>query len=659
MKTIPQPSCRIMPLTPLRICQDGPLTVTSQQSYATERSLQHRVEDSADLEEDAEVFVGWFSFRDAQGYEVGSSGSTRGFQPHGTREPTPAQLHRPRLPTFLNICGFPDRSCRFLQKAADFTAEDIPRDEGAERVPLECETEECETFFLTGDFAPPPPASPPRRDGSATHGSTGLLPAQSSSRRSPPSRRPSPPSPHCGFYSSQRRLWTRATPWIMTHMHYHTSHTSPPPSAAEEGWKPALRHAHLSPGPLRPSSSPLPEQGRRKDTSARGTAPSKRESRVAREPKARVEAREEPGRQKPREAKRSGPQRASDGVNTMQGRRRGYPAGATGAAAAPFAVGGDFAPSSGPGQLRPVQGGARDAEGAWRGQASNGAPSKRVPVVGSKHVPPRTPPGAVSGPGKESAQAKRLRKQPVAQRGPGAVKNTGLLSFGEEEAAPSLQGPKPMLNPILRAGSDASRDSRAGSGARQGPGQTAPRSNGIATPGRAKLGAGLPGSAVGSKAVANTPVPAPSRGRYNQWSVVDDDASTASPETEAADRPECRVVVGTHRLKGGRPYMEDRHVVVFNLGPSSMEPATSSANINPLPGMTQIGGRATGTSGGDMATSSVYVGVFDGHNGAHCADRANNELHRHLALHPGFAREPLEPDTDYLAHNVLRKADSG
>ena len=409
---------------------------------------------------------------------------------------------------------------------------------------------------------------------------------------------------------------------------------------------------------------------------------------------------------------------AGAGGGAMQGKNRSQ---ALGAAGAPFAVGGDYGPSKvvvprlkGSREAGQGVGGAaaeRMTPPSWgpNGRAGSGgsagpsgtagvpsgtglgsradAAFPRAPhavtVVGSKHrapLPAGTPTALQA-----QAQQKRIRKQGFPGRAQGP--STGMLSFADEDADMAEEdgrgaGPPP---PPLRLGSlpRATPERPGGEGGRSGSGTMAPqgrtvqpgaglaRGVGVAPPpgwtGVRSTGAGVGGSTTrrpaaapyaagtGSKAVANTPVPAPSRGRYNQWSVVDDDASTGSVATEPGERSDCRVVVGAHRLKGARPYMEDRHVVVVGLGPGQTEPATSSARLSPLPG---IGSQGPTTADAEAGAGPIYIGVFDGHNGAQCADRANADLHRHLVSHPGYTRDPLEPATDFLAYAQLRKQDS-
>jgi len=139
--------------------------------------------------------------------------------------------------------------------------------------------------------------------------------------------------------------------------------------------------------------------------------------------------------------------------------------------------------------------------------------------------------------------------------------------------------------------------------------------------------------------------------------------------TPAGPPPRPSIVVAGWRLRGGRPYQEDRHVVVRGLTPSHTEPLLGASSAHPqVPtaalsfgagrlGTSPGGGSGGGFGGGvDAAVGGgettaddtarparVYIGLFDGHNGADCSERAVRELHCRLASHPGMARTPPPP----------------
>ncbi|CAG9467250.1 unnamed protein product [Pedinophyceae sp. YPF-701] len=152
-------------------------------------------------------------------------------------------------------------------------------------------------------------------------------------------------------------------------------------------------------------------------------------------------------------------------------------------------------------------------------------------------------------------------------------------------------------------------------------------------------------TAAGAVAAQPSPLPSPAPSRTNSLvSALPDAINGKDPGgVAAADAAEeladaARVgpsgvavpvaITGVHRVRGGRPYMEDRHTVVEGLS------SVTSAML---------------TRQGQQEPSRTYVAVFDGHNGADCAEIAARDVHRYLSCHAGFNMEPPSPEVDFRA----------
>lgn len=107
-----------------------------------------------------------------------------------------------------------------------------------------------------------------------------------------------------------------------------------------------------------------------------------------------------------------------------------------------------------------------------------------------------------------------------------------------------------------------------------------------------------------------------------------------------------QLVAGAHRLRGARPYMEDRHVVIYQMrgGKEGVVPPPAHSSAERAPGLGGGGGGSMVHGGHHTvrttldveAGTCVFLGVYDGHNGAYTAEKACREVQSHLIRHEGY-----------------------